>query len=602
MVLRSDWEINKLTREIYHNLFQGNESAYGQLVNGKHITVKSRLTPEVMDKHLRGEISVGRIPIREDGTCNFGAMDLDDHHNKPEGYKFDYNKLKEKIEILKLPLTVFKSKSGGAHCYLFLDKFYPARDVIHILKKFRYALGYTDSVELFPKQSKIDPGKYGNFINLSYHGGNSRVAINPEGKDLNLDEGMSYAAKRVFKLDDLAPYKMLATKEYTESYNVRLLRTRLFFEKFYPEDYENKILKLNQLYDKSLSLQELYSTVLRENFPTEQYTDILEPEELPKELVDYDVKDFLQLPIDIPLWIIKNLIRQETINFIVAPKGVGKSEFVLGLLWAITTGNPFLEWEVPEAHPGNYIDFEMGRYDTTERLQKYQKRWGYGNDNYLKINHFSLQENENIPDIKNEGGQKLILDRLKLQEQQTGKKPVVVIDNLRSASNYKENNSDDFRPIGIFFRDLRSFGYTVIVVDHAGKEPKTGARGSSSKTDWANVVLLGERAGPKGQKVMKILWKFDKARGLRPEQTDDFVCEYDLAGNWRLAATDKQIKDEVLANKIEEIQEKHPKMTQEQIGKIIGKSAGTVNTLIKGINTKKEMDEYWVRLKESIEN
>ncbi len=71
---------------------------------------------------------------------------------------------------------------------------------------------------------------------------------------------------------------------------------------------------------------------------------------------------------------------------IVAPKGVGKSEFVLGLLWSISTGNPFLDWEVPEAHPGNYIDFEMGRYDTTERLQKYQKRWGYGNDNYLKIN------------------------------------------------------------------------------------------------------------------------------------------------------------------------------------------------------------------------
>ena len=64
---------------------------------------------------------------------------------------------------------------------------------------------------------------------------------------------------------------------------------------------------------------------------------------------------------------------------------MGKSEFVLGMLWAITTGNSFLNWEVPGAHPGNYIDFEMGRYDTTERLQKYVKRFGYGNDNYLKI-------------------------------------------------------------------------------------------------------------------------------------------------------------------------------------------------------------------------
>ena len=154
----------------------------------------------------------------------------------------------------------------------------------------------------------------------------------------------------------------------------------------------------------------------------------------------------------------------------------------------------------------------------------------------------------------------------------------------------------------MFFRDLRSFGYTIIVVDHSGKDAKAGVRGSSSKTDWANVVLLGERAGKKGQGYMKILWKFDKARGLRPDQTDDFVCEYDLMGNWQLASTDKQVKDEVLAKKVEEIQKEHPKMTQEQIGDIVGKSAGTINKIIKWINLKKENDEYWEQLKERLKN
>ena len=182
----------------------------------------------------------------------------------------------------------------------------------------------------------------------------------------------------------------------------------------------------------------------------------------------------------------------------------------------------------------------------------------------------------------------------------------MVIDNLRSASNYKENNSDDFRPIGIFFRDLRALGYTVIVIDHSGKDPKAGVRGSSSKTDWANVVLLGSRSGPKGQKCMKIEFEFDKARGLRPDQTADFVCEYDLAGNWRLGATDKELKDATLSKKVEEIQMKHPKITQEQIGDIVGRSAGTINKIIKGIiakeeikgiNAKEEYDELFCKFK-----
>ena len=102
---------------------------------------------------------------------------------------------------------------------------------------------------------------------------------------------------------------------------------------------------------------------------------------------------------------------------------------------------------------------------------------------------------------------------------------------------------------------------------------------------------------------MKIEFEFDKARGLRPDQTANFVCEYDLAGNWKLAATDKELKDVVLSKKVEEIQMKHPYITQEQIGDIVGKSAGTVNKIIKGINAKKkEEDEYLVHLKERLKN
>ena len=586
--------------QTFKNLNTGRSDCYVLFDGKNYITIKGNVTDSHYTKHLEGQHSLGIVPITPDGNCRYGIIDDDTHKadkSKPV-QEYNYKKLLKKLKILGIVATVFKSKSGGAHIKINFDKPYPAKKVRRYLKKIAYQI-CESSYDLLPKQDKLGKEETGTCINLPYHNGNTRVVIDDEGNELNLQKGMEYESNRVVKLEDLEPFNLLSTADYPDGRNNKLHRLANFFKKNFPDNWQDNTRDYNKSLSTPLDAAELEKTIIT-SVEKKLYANDPEPEELPKELIDYDVKDFLSLPIDIPKWIIKNLIRQETINFIVAQKGIGKSEFILGMLWAIATGNPFLDWEVPEAHPGNYIDFEMGRYDTTERLQKYQKRWGYGNDNYLKINHFSLQENENIPDIKNEGGQKLILKRLKLQEQQTGKKPVVVIDNLRSASNYKENNSDDFRPIGIFFRDLRALGYTVNVVDHAGKEPKTGARGSSSKTDWANVVLLGERAGPKGQKVMKILWKFDKARGLRPEQTEDFVCEYDLIGNWRLAATDKQVKDEALAKKVETILKEHPKMTQEQIGDIVGKSAGTINKIIKGINSNKEYDEYFVQLKERL--
>ena len=76
---------------------------------------------------------------------------------------------------------------------------------------------------------------------------------------------------------------------------------------------------------------------------------------------------------------------------------------------------------------------------------------------------------------------------------------------------------------------------------------------------------------------MKIKFEFDKARGLRPDQAD-FVCEYDLEGNWQLAATEKQLKDEELMVKIKELE---PKLTQQSIAEILGIAVGKVNKLIK---------------------
>ena len=54
-------------------------------------TVREPVTKQLWEKHLRGEISLGVIPIREDGTCSWGSIDVDQ-------YGEDFLKLIDKAE------------------------------------------------------------------------------------------------------------------------------------------------------------------------------------------------------------------------------------------------------------------------------------------------------------------------------------------------------------------------------------------------------------------------------------------------------------------------------------------------------------------------
>ena len=75
-----------------------------------------------------------------------------------------------KVWNLKLPLIVCRSKSGGAHVFLFTKENIPASLMQSKLKQMSIILGYEGS-EIFPKQTEIlvDRGDTGNFLNLPYY-------------------------------------------------------------------------------------------------------------------------------------------------------------------------------------------------------------------------------------------------------------------------------------------------------------------------------------------------------------------------------------------------------------------------------------------------
>ena len=278
--------------------------------------------------------------------------------------------------------------------------------------------------------------------------------------------------------------------------------------------------------------------------------------------------------------LVEDLLIEGSMNFEFGQKGVGKSEFIIGLMNAVVRGEDFLMFGISRAHPVIYLDAEMHPYDTIARNEPYYKKYSKAPaKDYLHVLNWNDQKDRSFPDIQHEVGQELILKYLQKVELLTGKKPIFILDNLRSASGYNENESDSWRPIGLWLKKLaHGLNYTLIVVDHSGKSVELEMRGTSAKADHANLclqILSEKREGG----LMRIKVKYAKARGLRPDQTDDFVCQYDFNGNWSLAASDKEKADQELKEELKKLMKQN--LSQKAMAKEMDISEGKVNKLIK---------------------
>ena len=179
----------------FKSIFEGLDIAYGTYKiekargdgkqAGKAMVVRQPPTDDLWKKHLEGvEPSLGIIPIRANNTCIWGVIDIDQ-------YPIDHKGLVDKIRKLKLPLVVCRSKSGGAHCFLFTKQPVPAIDMQTYLRNASALLGEAGR-EIFPKQSEIlvERGDTGNFLNLPYFAGDNgmRYAFKDDGSAASLEE------------------------------------------------------------------------------------------------------------------------------------------------------------------------------------------------------------------------------------------------------------------------------------------------------------------------------------------------------------------------------------------------------------------------------
>jgi len=181
--------------------FEGSKAAYGETTVGrigrggkaeaKSFVRRGQMTEDLVQAHIDGRQGVGSIPITAENTCRFGALDID-------SYNLDLKALNKKVRDAKLPLLLCRSKSGGAHLFLFLDDWYPAALVREYLTEISIALGFS-GCEIFPKQDAIlaERGDLGNFINMPYHNADTttRYCLDENGDAMMLEEFLEAVEK-----------------------------------------------------------------------------------------------------------------------------------------------------------------------------------------------------------------------------------------------------------------------------------------------------------------------------------------------------------------------------------------------------------------------
>ena len=160
----------------------GESNGDGNKIKGKSFVKREAITDNHWLDHLQGSQSLGVIPINDDNKCKWGCIDIDSYAG------FDHAKLIKKIEQFKLPLLVFRSKSGGAHVFLFTVDYVSAGLMQDKLNEIRSVLGYGGS-EVFPKQRELkSKDDTGNFLNLPYFNGDDtvRYCFNSNAESVNL--------------------------------------------------------------------------------------------------------------------------------------------------------------------------------------------------------------------------------------------------------------------------------------------------------------------------------------------------------------------------------------------------------------------------------
>lgn len=189
----------------------------------------------------------------------------------------------------------------------------------------------------------------------------------------------------------------------------------------------------------------------------------------------YNGQDFLELELPPRLPILGGWLVESSINMLYADRGVGKSNFALGMALAIAKGEDFVGFSVSTPRVVLYLDGEMPAQEMQRRLKAFS---GCQPPPFFNL-YSSGQARYPIAMLNTEEGQEMVDSFTKRCDAK-----VLIIDNKSTMIDAnKENESASWQAMHDWLMALRNNGMAVVIIHHANK-------GGSQRGSGMHEVIL----------------------------------------------------------------------------------------------------------------
>jgi len=199
-------------------------------------------------------------------------------------------------------------------------------------------------------------------------------------------------------------------------------------------------------------------------------------------------------------------LHSQDLVLVYAARGVGKTQFLVGLSLALITGADFLGWK-SHGHRGVlYVDGEMPGTSLTRRVRKLAQ--GMGGDAQTELEIITPDaQNYGIRPLSTRDGQLDLLEVIRPDHD------VIILDNLACLVGGNESDPAEWDMMQTFLLKLRQMGHAVIMAHHAGKGGNQ--RGTSHREDVLDTVIQLRHPGDyEADQGCRFSTRFEKARNL----------------------------------------------------------------------------------------
>jgi hypothetical protein len=202
-------------------------------------------------------------------------------------------------------------------------------------------------------------------------------------------------------------------------------------------------------------------------------------------------------------WMVDQLIAEQGVGLISGQWGVYKTFTAIELAKCVIRGIPFVRY--PILRPGGVLFLAYEAYETIDVRVRAAVEQSY---------EVPSETPRNMPFKCYDGGPQLLVDpkatvrelteiiehtKKLFEERFTRPLVMVIIDTAMAAAGYREKGDENDSVLGQRIKRIleavaKQHHLFIFLVDHRGKNPATGTRGSSAKDAWADTILslLGE--------------------------------------------------------------------------------------------------------------